>query len=186
MNSSSADVIRVISSLNARERALMGEPTSDRGAQAAALLDAVVALADAGVTTALIGGIAVGVRAATPRATLDVDLAAASTTPRQQVVLVLVAAGFVHRGSFAHSESFRHGNGQPVQIAFDHTFDAAISRAEPLILAGVTVAVVTTDDLIAMKLRAAADPSRRRSKALRDLADVELLRGDRGDEDEGW
>jgi len=41
-------------------------------------------------------------------------------------------------------------------------------------------------DLIAMKERAAADPARRRSKALRDRADVELLRGDVPDPDEGW
>src|SRR2546425_7010210 len=36
------------------------------------------------------------------------------------------------------------------------------------------------------KERAAADPARRRSKALRDRADVELLRGDVPDPDEGW
>jgi hypothetical protein len=41
-------------------------------------------------------------------------------------------------------------------------------------------------DLIAMKERAAADPAHRRSKALRDRADVELLRGDVPDPDEGW
>jgi hypothetical protein len=50
----------------------------------------------------------------------------------------------------------------------------------------VSVRVVTTGDLIAMKERAAADPARRRSKALRDAADVELLRGDVPDPDEGW
>ncbi|MBI1734154.1 MAG: hypothetical protein HYR51_03175 [Candidatus Rokubacteria bacterium] len=38
----------------------------------------------------------------------------------------------------------------------------------------------------AMKERAAADPARRRSQALRDQADVELLRGDVPDPDEGW
>ena len=34
--------------------------------------------------------------------------------------------------------------------------------------------------------RAASDPARRRSKALRDRADVELVRGDVPDPDEGW
>ena len=34
--------------------------------------------------------------------------------------------------------------------------------------------------------RAAANPARRRSKALRDQADVALLRGDVPDPDEGW
>jgi hypothetical protein len=46
--------------------------------------------------------------------------------------------------------------------------------------------VVTKDDLIAMKRRSASDPSTRRSKALRDLADVALLEGDVPEPDEGW
>lgn len=41
-------------------------------------------------------------------------------------------------------------------------------------------------DLITMKQRAANDPGRRRSKALRDLADIALLEGDVPDPDEGW
>jgi hypothetical protein len=46
--------------------------------------------------------------------------------------------------------------------------------------------VVTTEDLIVMKERAAADPARRRSKTLRDQADIALLRGDVPRPDEGW
>jgi hypothetical protein len=61
-----------------------------------------------------------------------------------------------------------------------------IERAEPIAAAGTVVKVVTKADLIAMKERAAADPARRRSKALRDAADVALLRGDVPDPDEGW
>jgi predicted nucleotidyltransferase len=61
-----------------------------------------------------------------------------------------------------------------------------IDRAERLEVGGVAVRVVTTEDLVAMKQRAAADPARRRSKALRDEADVALLRGDVPDPDEGW
>jgi hypothetical protein len=45
---------------------------------------------------------------------------------------------------------------------------------------------VTTEDLIVMKERAAADPGPRRSRALQDAADVALLRGDVPDPDEGW
>ena len=36
------------------------------------------------------------------------------------------------------------------------------------------------------KDRAASDPAKRRSKALRDAADAALLRGDVPDPDEGW
>jgi hypothetical protein len=46
--------------------------------------------------------------------------------------------------------------------------------------------VVQTDDLIAMKERAGQDPSRRPSKALRDLADVALLREDGTELEDGW
>jgi hypothetical protein len=65
-------------------------------------------------------------------------------------------------------------------------FDAMIDRAELMDLDGIGVCVVTTDDLIKMKEMAAADPGRRRSKALRDQADIELLRGDVPQPDEGW
>ncbi len=61
-----------------------------------------------------------------------------------------------------------------------------LARAETIEVAGVSIRVVTKPDLILMKERAARDPARRRSKALRDLADVELLRGDVPDPDEGW
>jgi hypothetical protein len=48
------------------------------------------------------------------------------------------------------------------------------------------VALVSRLTLIALKQRAAADPRRRRSKALRDRADIEMLRGDVPGPDEGW
>jgi hypothetical protein len=73
-----------------------------------------------------------------------------------------------------------------VQVVFDPAFDPMIEHAEPLEVAGSRVRVVTTADLIAMKERAVADPARRPSKALRDRADVALLRGDIPDPDEGW
>jgi hypothetical protein len=59
-------------------------------------------------------------------------------------------------------------------------------RADAASIGGTTVRIVTKTDLIAMKERAAADPARRRSEALRDRADVALLRGDVPDPDEGW
>lgn len=61
-----------------------------------------------------------------------------------------------------------------------------IERAERFEAAGVSVPIVCKNDLLAMKQRAAADPAMPRSKALRDQADVELLRGDVPDPDEGW
>ena len=46
--------------------------------------------------------------------------------------------------------------------------------------------VVRRDDLIALKERSAADPRRRKSSAMQDRTDIERLRGDVGDPNEGW
>jgi len=152
----------------------------------AALVHVSRALEAVGAPHALVGGVAVGVRSGIPRATMDTDFAVRSTIDRRAVVQALTGAGLTLRGEFAHSINFRHPSGEPVQVVFDPGFDAMIDRAEPVAVAGSRVPVVTTPDLIAMKERAAADPARRRSKALRDQADAALLRGDVPDPDEGW
>ena len=151
-----------------------------------ALVDAVRALDRLGASHALVGGVAVGLRSGVPRATLDTDIAVRSTVARTAIVEALTGAGLRLTGTFNHSLNFRHSSGEPVQIVVDPAFDAMIDRAEPLEFGGVGIRVVTTADLIAMKERAAADPARRRSKALRDQADIALLRGDVPDPDEGW
>jgi hypothetical protein len=76
--------------------------------------------------------------------------------------------------------------GEPVQLAFDADFDAMIERAESINVAGMRIMIVRKEDLIVMKQRAAADPARRKSKRLRDQADIELLLGDVPGPDEGW
>lgn len=152
----------------------------------AALLDVARVLEAAGVRFALIGGVAVGIHSGVPRATIDTDLAVASTADRAALARALARSGFRLAGEFPHSLNFRHANGEPVQLALDPAFDPMLERAEPLEIAGASVPIVRKADLIAMKRRAAADPGRRRSKALRDQADVELLEGDVPDPDEGW
>jgi len=125
-------------------------------------------------------------RGAELRATLDVDVAALVSSGRARVMTVLENAGFRKTGEFVHSLNFRHPSGEPVQVAFDPAFDAMILRAEHFDVGGASVRIVTRDDLLAMKERAAADPSRRKSMRLRDQADIEMLRGDVPDPDEGW
>jgi hypothetical protein len=73
-----------------------------------------------------------------------------------------------------------------VPVAFDAVFDGMTSRAERFEVGGASICVVTREDLVAMKERAAADPTRRRSKRLHDQADIALLQGDVPDPDEGW
>jgi hypothetical protein len=179
-----------IARLSAREQqviaASQGSTMQSLPDKTAALADVVAALDGIGAAHALIGGIAVGIRSGVPRATLDTDLAVRSTEPRDRIIGGLTGAGFSIVGRHAHSINFRHVSGEPVQVAFDAGFDAMIDRADLMDLGGITVRVVTTEDLIAMKERAAADPGRRRSKRLRDQADIALLRGDVPQPDEGW
>ena len=151
-----------------------------------ALLDAVRALEGAAIPYALVGGVAVGIHSGVPRATADTDIAVRSTADRSRVTTTLTQAGFQHSGDFQHSMNFRHASGEPLRVVFAPAFDSMIHRAEHFTAIGTSIAIVGKDDLIATKQRAAADPARRKSKALRDQADVELLRGDVPGLDEGW
>jgi hypothetical protein len=182
--------LHAIANLTARERLLIasfrGTPMDESADKVAALADAVRALDRLGLAHALVGGVAVGLRSGMPRATLDTDIAVRSTLDVEALGEAFHAVGFQRTGGFPHSVNFRHRSGERVQIVFDPEFDPMIDRAEPLAVGGTRVCVVTTADLITMKERAAADPARRRSKALRDRADIELLRGDVPEPDEGW
>lgn len=130
------------------------------------------------VPYALIGGLAVGIRSGVPRATLDCDFAVATSVDREWLSARFVAVGFQLKGRAAHTVHFLHGSGEPVRLIFDAGFDPMIERAELLQLGDIELRVVTRDDLLAMKRRAADDPERCRSKSLRDQADVVLLEGD--------
>ncbi|MGQ0552901.1 MAG: hypothetical protein ACT4PU_06745 [Planctomycetota bacterium] len=160
----------------------MSEPT----ALERALLEAAAVLQSVGAPYALIGGFAVAVHTRYARATTDVDFAVRSDLDRDGLAGTLVSAGFAFRGRFEHSLNFLHASGAPVQLAFDPGFDEVIDRAEHFPLAGKEVRIARREDLIALKERSAADPRRRKSKALQDRADVERLRGDVPDQDEGW
>ena len=185
-------IIAEVANLSARERRLISfHRSGDAGMhpepdKLAALIDTVRALEAAGIPYALIGGLAVGVHAAVPRATVDVDLAVHLGKGREIAVQALERAGLKKTGEFEHSVNFRHASSEPVQLAFDPDFDAMIDRAESFDVAGTSVAIVRQEDLITMKRRAADDPARRKSKRLRDEADIELLLGDVPDPDEGW
>jgi hypothetical protein len=192
MDEFAGDLLEQAAALSTRDRILIA---ARQGAMSdierspdklAALADAARALEQARAAFALIGGLAVGVHSGVPRATLDVDLAVVSMSDRSVIVETMRNAGFRLTGEFEHSANFRHSSGEPVQLAFDASFDAMIDRAETLMLGNMSIRIVTKDDLIEMKRRASVDPRRRKSKALRDQADLELLRGDVPDPDEGW
>ena len=173
--------LELIAAFQAREDHVAATPD-----KVEALIDAVRILTRLGVPHALIGGVAVGIHSGSPRATLDTDLAVASTAESEPIRHAFAAANFRFVAAFPHSLNFRHPSGEPVQLAHDAAFDVMIARAERLSLGNVEVAIVSRADLIVMKERAAADPARRPSKRLRDQADIVLLRGDVPDPDEGW
>jgi hypothetical protein len=186
------DVLRAIAAVTSREQALVaGRARYADGVTGApdkiGTIDAAAtAFREAGVAYALIGGVAVGIRSGVPRATLDVDFAIPTTTDRDAASAALATHGFRRTGLFAHSMNFVHTSGEPLQLAFDPAFDPMIARAEAVTFGALELFVVTREDLIAMKRLAAADPARRRSKALRDQADIALLEGDVPGPDEGW
>ena len=185
------DVLRAIVDVTRREQALAAAraypaKVAQLPDKVDAIAAAVAAFGDAAVPYALIGGVAVGIRSGVPRATLDVDFAIPSTADRDAVTAALAARGFRRTGVFAHSMNFVDPRGEPVQLAFDPAFDPMIARAEVVRFEELELAVVTREDLVAMKRRAASDPRRRRSKALRDQADIALLEGDVPEPDEGW
>ena len=189
----SPHTLRTIADVTRREQALAAARVGYPGGQLPDLPDkleaidsAAGALRDAGVAYALIGGVAVGIRSGVPRATLGVDFAIATTADRDATTAALVARGFRRTDVFAHSMNFVHTSGEPVQLAFDPEFDPMIARAEAVRFGALELRVVTREDLLAMKRRAAADPRIRRSKALGDQADIALLEGDVPEPGEGW
>lgn len=127
-----------------------------------------------------------GIHSGSIRATVDVDVAALMSAGRDRAIAALQHVGFTKTGEFPHSVNFLHASGEPGQLALDPAFDEMILRAETFETGAVRVRVVRREDLIAMKERAASDPSRRKSKRLRDQADIELLRGDVPGPNEGW
>jgi predicted nucleotidyltransferase len=130
-------------------------------------------LADVGTPYALIGGVAVQIQRREPRTTLDIDvvLHARSDWPAR----AFEKEGFRRTGAFEHSENWESADGTPVQITDDALLAAAIERAEIVEIDGLPLRVLTPLDLLRAKLRAAADPARRRSKRLLDLADAQGL-----------
>lgn len=156
--------------LDHRWHLLRGEMETDKRAS---LLGIAQILDDAAIPWAIIGGVALQVRQEEPRTTLDIDIALLdrATLPRE----AMVRAGFLPRGTYEFSENWEGPDRTPVQFTDDPPMADAVLTAEPMAWSGVTLQVATASALLRMKLRAAADPGRRRSKRLRDLADALAL-----------
>lgn len=130
-------------------------------------------LSCARVPYAIVGGIAVQVHQDEPRTTLDIDV----VIPERDRLPVrdLQAAGFRETGRFEHSVNWQAPGGTPVQFTDDALLAEGIPRAQEVALDDLRFPVLAPLDLLRAKLRAAADPARRRSKRLQDLADALAL-----------
>jgi hypothetical protein len=138
-----------------------------------ALLQLARVLDEAGVAYAIIGGIAMQVHQDEPRSTLDIDVAVCDR--RAIPAVALSAAGFQRTGSFAHSENWVGAGSTPVQFTDDPHMQEAIGRAVSIVLENVVLRILSAEDMLHAKLRAAADPARRKSKRVLDLADALAL-----------
>lgn len=159
-------------------------------ALAAALTAAVDDLAAEGIRWALVGGLAVAVRAE-PRLTRDADVAVSvgSDDEAEQVVAALVGRGH-HVTAVVEQEATGRlatarlarggGDGGPVldllfaSCGIEPEIVAAAERIE--VLPGLTVPVASTGHLIVMKLLARDD--RRRPADADDLAGLAAVAGD--------
>lgn len=130
-------------------------------------------LGAARVPYAVIGGVAMQIRHDEPRTTLDIDLAVTDRAliPRA----AMVAAGFAETGKHANYENWLGPESTPVQITDDPSLVPAVLAAEAIRIEGVDLRVLRAVDLLHVKLRSGADPGRRRSKRLQDLADAQAL-----------
>lgn len=144
-------------------------------------LRAAVAILEATRTPyALIGGLAVQLHSREPRTTLDIDFAVRRFAEVPKVALE--QAGFVHEGRHKHSDNWRAPGAEPpsqriaVQFSAEEAgLDAAIAGAQVMDVGGYSLRLVGAADLVALKLTAAEDPTRRPSKRRQDLLDVVML-----------
>ena len=130
-------------------------------------------LAEAEAIYAIIGGVALQAYQLEPRTTLAIDIAVLSrdSIPRA----LLLANGFHHTGDHPYTENWRAPGGTPIQFSDDPPFFAEVARAREIPFDGGVLRILRAEDLLHAKLRAAAEPSRRRSKQLQDFADVVSL-----------
>jgi hypothetical protein len=162
--------------LDRRYAFLMGFPQADKEFT---ILEIARIFDKAGVPYAIMGGVAVQVHTEEPRTTLDLDIALRSKS--DVPVEALLAAGFKHEGTFEFSDNWRAPGPLPrkqrtaVQFSADALTAEAVDHAGTVTLEGVDISVVSSRDLVILKLAAALEPRRRKSKRITDYGDIVRL-----------
>lgn len=162
--------------LDRRYAFLMGLPQADKES---AILEVARIFEEAGVPYAIMGGVAVQVHTEEPRTTLDLDIALRSQS--DVPAAALLAAGFKHEHTFEFSDNWRAPGPLPrkqrtaVQFSADALTAEAVDRAGTVMLGGMEIPVVSPRDLVLLKLAAALEPRRRKSKRISDYGDIVRL-----------
>lgn len=154
----------------------MGIPQHDKES---AILEIARIFEEARVPYAIMGGVAVQIHTEEPRTTLDLDIALKSRddVPGE----ALFAAGFKHEGTFEFSDNWRAPGALPrkqrtvVQFSADALTAEAVDHAGTVTLEGVRIPVVSPRELVLLKLAAALEPRRRKSKRITDYGDIVRL-----------
>ena len=120
-----------------------------------------------------IGGIAVNHWAAEPMVTQDVDFVVA-TDDIERTVAALEAAGFTAE-RFQWSINFKGRSKVSIQLSTEECYRDYPDRSVAADVHGILLRVASLEDTLKGKMKAWADPARRQSKRIKDLADVARL-----------
>jgi hypothetical protein len=137
------------------------------------LADFLRVLADLDAGYCVVEGLAVNAYAE-PVVSLDLDVVVAAQKT-EGVVEAAGGAGFdVSR--FGHSVNLNaEGSDFRIQLWTDERYQAFLARAAPRNVLGYDLKVAAAEDVLAGKIWAWSDPSRRPSKRKKDLADIARL-----------
>ena len=131
------------------------------------------ALERAEVPWCAIGGVAVNHWAKEPMVTRDVDFVVA-TTEIEKAIAALTAVGFTAE-RHEWSVNFTGQSSVSLQLSTEAFYREFPARALAADVHGILMRVAALEDTLAGKLEAYADPQRRQSKRLKDLADIARL-----------
>ena len=120
-----------------------------------------------------IGGVAVNHWAAEAMVTQDVDFVVA-TDAIERTVAALEAAGFAAE-RFQWSINFKGRSRVSIQLSTEECYRDYPERSVAADVHGILLRVASLEDTLKGKMKAWADPERRQSKRIKDLADVARL-----------
>jgi len=120
-----------------------------------------------------IGGVAVNHWAAEPMVTQDVDFVVGAEAV-ERTVAALEAAGFAAE-RFEWSINFKGRSKVSIQLSTEEWYRDFPERSVAADVHGILLRVASLEDTLQGKMKAWADPHRRQSKRIKDLADIARL-----------